>query len=38
MWIEVQDILHNDFYVAYKYVTHQKIANVPWITELERIL
>ena len=38
MWIEVRDILHNDFYVAYKYFTDQKIAKVPWITELERIL
>ena len=38
MPIEVPDILHNDFHVAYKYFTHQKIANVPWINELGRIL
>ena len=38
MWTEVPDILHNGFHVAYTYFTHQKIAKVPWITELERIL
>ena len=38
MWTEVPDILHIDFHVAYKYFTGQKIAKVPWITELERIL
>ena len=37
MRTEVRDILHNDFHVAYKYFTRQKIAKVPWITELERI-
>ena len=38
MWTEILDILHNDFYVAYKYLTRQKIAKVPWITEPEQIL
>ena len=38
MWTEVPDILHNGFHVAYKYFIHQKIAKVPWNTELERIL
>ena len=38
MWTEVPDILHSDFNVAYRYFTRQKIAKVPWITELERIL
>ena len=38
MWTEVPDILHNGFHVAYKYCTRQKIAKVPLITELERIL
>ena len=38
MWSDVPDILHNDFHVTYKYYTHQKIAKLPWITELERIL
>ena len=38
MWIEVHDILHNDFHVAYKYVARKNIAKMPWITELETIL
>ena len=38
MWAEDPDILHNGFHVAYKYFTRQKIAKVPLITELERIL
>ena len=38
MRTEVIDILPNDFHVAYKYFTRQKIAKVPWIAELERIL
>ena len=38
MWTEVPDILHNGFHVAYKYFICQKIAKVPWITELEHIL
>ena len=38
MWTEVPDILQNGFQVAYKYFIRQKIAKVPWITELERIL
>ena len=38
MGTEVPDILHNNFHVAYKYFTRLKIAKVPWITELERIL
>ena len=38
MWTEVPDILHNGFHVAYKNFIRQKIAKVPWITELERIL
>ena len=38
MWTEVPDSLHNDFHAANKYFTRQKIAKVPWITELERIL
>ena len=38
MWTEVPDILHNGFHVTYKYFIRQKIAKVPWITELERIL
>ena len=38
MWTEIPDILHNDFHVAYKYFTRQKITKVHWITELERIL
>ena len=38
MWTEVPDILHNGFHVAYKNLIRKKIAKVPWITELERIL
>ena len=38
MWTEVPDFLHNGFHVAYKYFIRQKIAKVPWITELERML
>ena len=38
MWTEVPDIAHSDFHVAYKYFKRQKIAKVPKITELERVL
>ena len=32
------DILHSVIHVAYKCVESQNIANVPQITELERVL
>ena len=39
MWTEVPDILHDDFHVASKYVTRQKVTKVlSWVTHLERIL
>ena len=34
---EFPDILYNDFHVAYKYFTRQKIAKMPWIAELEKL-
>ena len=38
MLTEVPDILHSVFHVASKCFTRQKIAEVPWVTELERVL
>ena len=38
MLTEVPDILHSVFHVANKCFTRHKIAEVPLITELERVL